>query len=318
MTILEIPPWIFRVFGTIFGLLWGSFLNVVIHRVPRGLSVVSPPSHCPACQKPIRPWQNLPVLSWFFLGGKAACCGVKVSPRYPLVELIGGGIGWALVETCILQHASEWPLGKALAVYGATFAVALALVAATFIDLDWMYIPDTISIGGAIVGAATAYMRGFSPIDAVASAIGAFVVLAGFDRFYRLVRGRSGLGMGDWKLLMLAGAWFGWRGAFFVIFAGAVQGSVIAIGLRLFGVKLGIPEGVKEELRLLKEAADAGDEEAKRELEEDVLNGHDDADGVMQSPLAFGPFLVLAWFEFLFFGARIVRDYDSWLNAIVG
>ncbi len=318
MSIALVPPWFFRLFGALFGLLWGSFLNVAIHRIPREQSVVRPPSHCPACKAPIRPWQNIPLLSWFLLGGKAACCGVKVSPRYPLVELIGGGIGLALAETCILQHSGDWSLWRSLAVYGATFAVAMALVTAAFIDLDFMYIPDSISIGGAVIGAATATLRGFPLLDAVASAVGSFVILAAFDRFYRAVRGRSGLGMGDWKLLMLAGAWFGWRGAFFVLLAGSVQGSVMALGLRLFGVKLGLPEGVKEELRELRAAADAGDEEAKKALEEDMLNHVGDDDGVMQSPLAFGPFLVLGWFEFLFFGDRILRDYDGWLRALLG
>lgn len=320
MSIALVPPWFFRLFGALFGLLWGSFLNVVIYRVPRELSVVSPPSNCPACKKPIRPWNNIPVVSWFLLGGKAACCGVKVSPRYPLVELIGGCVGLALAETCILQHSGEWSIGRALAVYGATFAVALALVAATFIDLDFMYIPDSISIGGAIVGAATATLRGFSLVDSIASGVGSFVVLAGFDRLYKAVRGRSGLGMGDWKLLMLAGAWFGWRGAFFVLLAGSVQGSITALGLRLFGVKLGLPEGVIEERRELQALADAGDEEAKKLLEEDLLAGVDEkGEGdVMQSALAFGPFLVLGWFEFLFFGQRIVRDYDGWLRVLFG
>ena len=320
MSIALVPPWFFRLFGALFGLLWGSFLNVVIYRVPRELSVVRPPSHCPKCRVQIRPWNNIPVLSWLFLGGKAACCGVKVSPRYPLVELIGGGIGLALVETCILQYSGEWPLAKALAVYGATFAVAMALVAATFIDLDYMYIPDSISIGGAIVGVATATLRGFSLVDSIASGVGSFVVLAGFDRLYKAIRGRSGLGMGDWKLLMLAGAWFGWRGAFFVILAGSIQGSVVALGLRLFGVKLGLPAGVIEERQALREAAEQGDEEAKQALEEDMLNEVDEkGEGdVLQSALAFGPFLVLGWFEYLFFGSGIVAHYDDWLRILLG
>lgn len=320
MSIAIVPPWIFRLFGALFGLLWGSFLNVVIHRVPREQSVVSPPSHCPACKAPIRPWNNLPLVSYFLMGGKARCCGVKVSPRYPLVEAIGGGIGLALAETCILRHSGEWPLERALAVYGATFAVALALVAATFIDLDFMYIPDSISIGGAIVGALTATLRDVSLVDSIASAVGSFVILAGFDRLYKLIRGKSGLGMGDWKLLMLTGAWFGWRGAFFVLLAGSIQGSVTAIGLRLLGVKLALPEGVLEERRELQKLADEGDEEAKKILEEDVLNEVDEkGEGdVMQSALAFGPFLVLAWFEFLFFGERVLASYDGWLGLVFG
>ncbi|MBK8219072.1 MAG: prepilin peptidase [Myxococcales bacterium] len=243
MPIATLPPWFFRLFGALFGLVWGSFLNVVIYRVPRELSVVSPPSRCRACKRPIRPWNNLPLVSWFLMGGKAGCCGAKVSPRYPLVEALGLGIGLALTETCILQHSGEWELPRALAVYGATFAVAMALVAATFIDLDFMYIPDSISIGGAIIGAATSTLRGMSLVDSLASGIGSFVVLAGFDRLYKAIRGRSGLGMGDWKLLMLAGAWFGYRGACFVLLAGSIQGSVAALGMRLFGIKLAPARG---------------------------------------------------------------------------
>lgn len=315
MRILDVPPGFLRVLGTIFGLLWGSFLNVVIHRVPRDISVVTPASHCPSCNAPIRPWNNVPVVSWFLMGGRARCCGVKVSPRYPLVELIGGALGLALVETCILQQAGDSGLGRALAVYGATFAVSLALVAAAFIDLDFMYIPDSISLGGAVVGALTATLRGFSLIDAVASSLGAYAVLWGFDRLYKLLRGQSGLGMGDWKLLMLAGAWFGWRGAFFVLFAGSVQGSITAIALKVLGVKLGLPEGVKEELRQLEEAAAAGDLEAKAALEEEMLVGVTGDESLMQSRIAFGPFLILGWFEYLFFGARITQNYDSWLGV---
>jgi leader peptidase (prepilin peptidase)/N-methyltransferase len=320
MPIATLPPWFFRLFGALFGLVWGSFLNVVIYRVPRELSVVSPPSHCPACKKPIRPWNNLPLVSWFLMGGKAGCCGVKVSPRYPLVEALGLGIGLALTETCILQHSGEWELPRALAVYGATFAVAMALVAATFIDLDFMYIPDSISIGGAIIGAATSTLRGMSLVDSLASGVGSFVVLAGFDRLYKAIRGRSGLGMGDWKLLMLAGAWFGYRGAFFVLLAGSIQGSVAALGMRLFGIKLALPEGVLEERRELKKLADEGDEEAKKLLEEDLLNDVDEkGEGdVLQSALAFGPFLVLGWFEYLFFGEHILLHYDDWLRLVLG
>jgi leader peptidase (prepilin peptidase)/N-methyltransferase len=90
VTFNNIPLWFPRAFAIVFGLLWGSFLNVVIYRVPRGMSVVHPPSHCPSCGKPVRPWDNVPVFGYILLRGKARCCGAALSPRYPLVEAIGG------------------------------------------------------------------------------------------------------------------------------------------------------------------------------------------------------------------------------------
>src|SRR5689334_7617806 len=86
LTLADFPPLWLRGMVVALGLLFGSFLNVVIHRVPRGMSVVRPPSHCPACNAPIRAWQNVPVFGWLVLRGRAACCGAKISPRYPLVE----------------------------------------------------------------------------------------------------------------------------------------------------------------------------------------------------------------------------------------
>src|ERR1700733_15882720 len=88
----DVPFWFLRAFAIPFGLIWGSFLNVVIYRVPREMSVVRPGSHCPACGKPIAGYLNVPVLSYVLLRGRARCCGAKMSPRYPLVELIGGAL----------------------------------------------------------------------------------------------------------------------------------------------------------------------------------------------------------------------------------
>ena len=137
MTLGDLPDTFFRIVAAIFGLLWGSFLNVVIYRVPRGMSVVSPPSHCPKCQKPVRAWQNVPFFSWIFLRGKTACCGEKLSFRYPMVELIGGVISVAIVELIVLPlpHATT-TLGYAGAVYAASFTLAMGLVATAFIDLE--------------------------------------------------------------------------------------------------------------------------------------------------------------------------------------
>src|SRR3954463_14735855 len=101
MTIGDVQLWVLRGFAAAFGLIWGSFLNVVIYRVPRGMSVVRPASHCPACQKPIRAWDNVPVFGYLLLGGKARCCKAKLSPRYPMVEAIGGVLSIAILEMLI-------------------------------------------------------------------------------------------------------------------------------------------------------------------------------------------------------------------------
>src|SRR3954470_18258960 len=102
MTIGDVPLWFLRVFSLAFGLIWGSFLNVVIYRVPREMSVVRPASHCPGCGKPIAPWDNVPVLSYVLLLGRARCCKVRMSPRYPLVELMGGMLSLAVFEVVVL------------------------------------------------------------------------------------------------------------------------------------------------------------------------------------------------------------------------
>src|SRR5262249_35139827 len=131
----DLPPWFAIAFAVAFGLIWGSFLNVVIYRVPRGLSVVRPGSACPACGTPIRAWQNLPVLGYVLLRGKARCCGAKLSPRYPLVELIGGVLALAVLQVLVKPMPETTSLAKSLAVFCAGLALSLGLVAAAFIDL---------------------------------------------------------------------------------------------------------------------------------------------------------------------------------------
>lgn len=116
MTLADFPLWFLRTFALAFGLIWGSFLNVVIYRVPRGMSVVRPASRCPACEAPIRPWDNIPVVSYLILGGKARCCGARVSPRYPIVEAIGGVLSLAVLEVIVLKLPEGTSIGRSLAI----------------------------------------------------------------------------------------------------------------------------------------------------------------------------------------------------------
>ncbi len=285
--------------------MWGSFLNVVIHRVPRDESVVRPGSHCPACGKPIRAWDNVPVFSWLILRGKARCCGAKVSVRYPIVEALGGLASIGVLELVIFRMP-EISAVRAGVIYITDFATILALIAAAFIDFDWMYIPDGVTIGGTVLGVATSSLRGMPIIGAlVGAALGFVITWVPFVFLYRIARGRAGMGLGDAKLLMMAGAFFGIYGVFWTLLAGAVQGTLGAIVLWLVRGKIGLPEGVKEELAELRKAAEAGDEEAKEILEEDPL-AEDDPEQTGLARMAFGPFLALAFIEFLLLGGDIV------------
>lgn len=324
----------------VFGLLWGSFLNVVIYRVPRELSVVRPASHCPACETPIAPWDNIPILSYVLLRGRARCCGARMSPRYPIVELIGGVLSLAIFEVFVLGLPGSTSVGRAAAIYGADFAFCMGLVAAAFIDAEHMFLPDPITLGGIVLGVFTATLRGLPFTDSLLGAAAGFVgVWVPFIFLYKGLLGRTGMGLGDAKLLALAGAWFGWPGAVFTLFAGAVQGTLYTAITHVLGIEPKLPDAVLEEIAELEKAAAAGDEEAKKALAEDPLTedennpfiirffqrllglrrddegggeaGGDVASAEDQEPapavtprarIPFGPFLILAMLELLFAG----------------
>ncbi len=296
----ELPHGALRALALFFGLVWGSFLNVVIHRVPRDESVVKPGSRCPACGKPIAWWNNIPVFSWLFMLGKARCCGVKVSVRYPLVEALGGAASIAVLELTVFAMP-EASVIRATCIYLTNFAVILALIAAAFIDFEWMYIPDSVTIGGTILGIATSSFRGMSIVSAViAAAAGFLITYIPFVFLYRMARGRPGMGLGDAKLLMMAGAFFGVFGVLWALLAGAIQGTLAALVLWLVRGKIQIPDAVKEELAELRKAAAEGDEEAKEALAEDPLADDEDADAGL-ARMAFGPFLAMAFIEMMLF-----------------
>jgi leader peptidase (prepilin peptidase)/N-methyltransferase len=311
LTLADLPPWLFRVFGPLFGLLWGSFLNVVIYRVPAGLSVVTPPSHCPACQKPIKIYDNVPVLGWLLLRGRARCCGVKVSPRYPAIEAMGGLLAWAIIEIVIFRLPPETSLGQCLAIFGADLALALGLVAAAFIDLDHLYIPDAITLGGALLGLATVSFRPpMTYLEAGLGALGGFLLVwLPFDVLYKALRGRTGMALGDAKLVMMAGAWFGLEGSLFALVAGSIQGSLAAGVMLLFKGKIEDPAAVEQErAAILAEIAALPPEEraeAEKELENDPLFEKGDTSG-LGARIPFGPFLALSIIEFLLVGRDVV------------
>ena len=214
----------------IFGAIWGSFLNVCIYRIPQGHSILWPPSSC-QCGKRIPFYFNIPFIAWFMLKGKAACCEEKLSFRYPLVEALTG----ALFVFSWLNHQSI------VALVGMLFIAIL--IAATFIDLDHMIIPDIFSIGGMLLGVMVSIfipqLHGFSQggMEAhwyswIESMLGIFV---GTSMIYwiatigEIILKKPAMGEGDVKFLAAIGAFTGWQGALFSLFGGAFIGTIIIL-----------------------------------------------------------------------------------------
>lgn len=300
----------------VLGLLCGSFLNVVIYRLPRGLNLATPPSQCPHCGAPIRPWQNVPLLGWLALRGRGRCCGQPISPRYPIIEAVGGLAGGAIASVKLLPAVHELDLGSALGVYWIYLALILGLVAAAAIDFEHMILPDSITIGGTLLGLATAGLR--PEVTWWTSALGMLAGFVGiwfpFIWLHEKVRGFPGMGLGDAKLIALAGAWLGPLGALLTLFAASLQGTLFALVALLIQGRIEEPPAVAEQRRELLDAIERaeGDERAalERELRDDPLAlPPDEAPGGPR--IAFGPFIALSVIELaLFFEPlqSIVRD----------
>jgi leader peptidase (prepilin peptidase)/N-methyltransferase len=310
---IDFPSWFLGTFAVSLGLLFGSFLNVVIYRVPRGQSVVHPPSTCPACGQRIAPWNNVPVLSWVVLRGKAACCGAPIRVRYPMVEALGGLSGWACFHFIDRGLAADAPVWLGALLFAAYLALFLGLLAALFIDLEFMLLPDSITVGGAVTSPKTAPLRELPWQDALwGAALGFLIVWFPFIWLYEKLRGFAGMGLGDAKLLMLAGAWFGWPGAVFALLAGAVQGTVAALAVYAVKGKIDEPKAVTDEReQWLAELARLPEEERQRleeELAKDPLHAAPPT-GLAQARLPFGPFLIIAILEYFFFEPWIIEGF---------
>jgi leader peptidase (prepilin peptidase)/N-methyltransferase len=209
----EVLRWVAPVFGAAVG----SFLNVVIWRLPRGESLVRPGSHCPGCGAPIRGYDNIPILSWLVLRGRCRSCRGRISVRYPLIELL----------TALLCLGLFYRFGPSWS-FLAYFVFAAGLLAASAIDLEHRIIPDELSLGGIGLGLAVSWLPRATvrPLDSLLAAgigfLALFLVIAG----YWLATRREGMGLGDAKLLAAIGAFLGWRAIPFVLFAGSLCGVI--------------------------------------------------------------------------------------------
>ncbi len=204
----------------------GSFLNVCIYRLPRGESVVWPGSHCPACHKPVAPYDNIPVLSYLLLRGKCRRCAAPISIQYPFVELLNG-LAYVLV---LWRFGLTWPAA-------AYAALCSALIVVSGIDLEHQIIPDRITLPGLAIGLVAAAT--ILPITLVNALLGVAVgggllwLLAWLSPY---LFGKEGMGGGDIKLMGMVGAFLGWKPALLTIMLGAISGSVV--GVTLIGFKV--------------------------------------------------------------------------------
>jgi leader peptidase (prepilin peptidase)/N-methyltransferase len=211
------------------GLCVGSFLNVVIHRLPLGESVVKPRSRCPKCKSLIPWYRNLPLISYVWLRGKCGDCGIKISLRYPLVELLTA----LLFTLTAYLHFNflYWPF---------QFYFLAALVASTFIDLDHWIIPDKITLPGIVIGFLGSFLLPNMPwIGSLAGIIAGGGILYLVAWAYRAYAGRDGIGGGDIKFLAMTGAFLGAQGALVTLVLSSALGSVLGIFLLVVRKKSG-------------------------------------------------------------------------------
>jgi len=213
----------------------GSFLNVVIYRLPRGESIVSPRSRCPGCGRAIPAWENIPIVSFVALRGKCAGCGGTISWRYPAVELLTA-TGYGAI---VLLDGPGFPLLRDLLFFSLLIPVA-------FIDIDHRIIPDELSLGGLAAGIFLSFLPGGDWKGSVAGALLGGGILYATALLYEKVRGVEGMGGGDIKLLAMIGAFIGWRGTLGTIFFGALlgaMGGILAMRKGGEGLKTAIPFG---------------------------------------------------------------------------
>lgn len=282
---LQITPWAFISLITVLGLLVGSFLNVVIYRLPLMMdrawraqcaallevssepaqprfNLIGPNSRCPECGHAITAWENIPVISYLMLRGKCSACGVRISWRYPAVEIL----------TTLLSAAVAWHFG-----FGWTAAAALlltwALIALSFIDVDHQLLPDSITLPLLWTGLALSLVTiegntlFANSHDAIVGALAGYLSLWSVYWLFKLCTGKEGMGHGDFKLLALFGAWLGWQAVPVIILLSSLVGAVLGIALIL-------------------------------------LRGRD-----KNLPIPFGPYLAIAGWIAMLWGEDIIRAY---------
>lgn len=251
MTILQLAdsqPFIFLAIVAIFALMFGSFFNVVIYRLPKIMeqswqqecrlllelpaqdekpfSLSKPNSHCPSCKSPVKVWQNIPIVSFLMLKGRCGNCKTAISWRYPAIELTT-----AALAVFAIAHFGATPLGFAVVVF------SWLLLIMSMIDVDHQLLPDQLTLPLLWLGLAFHAFTGTLPLeDAVWGAIFGYLVLWSVYWLFKLLTGKEGMGYGDFKLLAALGAWLGWQQLPLIIILSSLVGAVLgAISLSLAG-----------------------------------------------------------------------------------
>jgi leader peptidase (prepilin peptidase)/N-methyltransferase len=266
VSLLQQSPGLFAAATFVIGLLIGSFLNVVIYRLPLILerqwqaqcaelegkepaaaadafTLSTPRSHCPACKAPVTAMQNIPVISWLVLKGRCAACGTRIPARYPAVELATG----------LLSAAVAWHFGFC---FEAACALALTwfLVPLTGIDVDHQLLPDALTLPLVWLGLLASLFHDpasgtalpVSPRDAIIGAAAGYLSLWGVFHAFKLLTGKEGMGYGDFKLFAALGAWMGWQMLPLILLLSAAVGAIVGIALIVFrkqGREVPIPYG---------------------------------------------------------------------------
>jgi leader peptidase (prepilin peptidase) / N-methyltransferase len=219
---------LFELEALLVGLIVGSFANVCVYRLPRGLSVVSPRSRCPGCGTPIASFDNIPVLSWLALKGRCRRCRIPISPRYPAVEAANG-----LLYLALATSLGETPRAVAL------MAFSTALLVLGLIDLEHQLLHDVITLPGVVAGVGASFLPGspITPMGSFLAAVGGFAALTAVNALYRAARGTDGFGGGDPKMVAMIGAFLGWQGALLTMLLASLSGTIVGVGLMAFGGK---------------------------------------------------------------------------------
>jgi leader peptidase (prepilin peptidase) / N-methyltransferase len=275
--------WIFQLFVFLLGLSIGSFLNVVIYRLPKimetqwnrdcrehlgqtleaeekAFNLSQPSSHCPTCNHKIRPWENIPVVSWLILKGRCSNCHNPISPRYPIIETATG-----LFSLAVAYHFGlNW---SALAALFLTWA----LIALSMIDFDVQLLPDNITLPYLWLGLLLSLAAIFTdPESAIIGAVAGYLSLWSVYQLFKQLTGKEGMGYGDFKLLAMLGAWLGWQYLPQIILLSALVGATIGVALI-------------------------------------VLRGRD-----RNIPIPFGPYLAAAGWISLMWGEKLNQLYLHW------
>lgn len=329
-------PWFFAFWAFVFGACWGSFFNVVIYRVPAGKSVVKPGSHCYGCGAPIKWYDNLPILSWCILRGKARCCGAPFSIRYALIEALTGGLFmWTWIT-----------YGPSLGLVVCIWLFISLMICNAFIDLDTQYLLDAFTVWGMMLGVVLSALypelhsqagsgdpvileriRSVS-LSMTGAVVGAGVILwIGMcsEKFLR----KETMGFGDVLLMGCVGAFVGWKGAVFAFFGGSILGSIAIVPMMLFnklsGAKLRPGKiGHVEEMTPAEpaKAPVAGDGKPDSA---DAVTANDNAAAAtkpeeelgMQTAIPFGPWLSLGAIVYLLALKVPVDQYFESMKALI-